>query len=984
MTQKSAHDFEAAQKVNEADAFDDTGLFPIVGVGASAGGLSAFTKLLNALPADTGMAFVLVQHLDPKHVSLLPDLMSRATNMPVAEVKDAMLVEPNHVYIMPPNHSLALLHGALHLMPRPDKLGKHLPIDDFLRTLADDRQSKAIGVILSGTASDGTLGVQAIKAASGITFAQSEDSAEYSGMPHNAIAAGYVDFILTPEEIARELTRIAHHPYLLQELPGVKDEVLAEGGENLNKIFVLLRSRTGNDFTYYKHSTIRRRIKRRMLLHQIERMQDYVKFLQLHAKELDALFQDITINVTSFFRDPETFDALKNEVFPRLMEGRPGDQALRIWVPGCSTGEEVYSVAIALREFLGDRANTTPIQIFASDIDDQAISRARQGIYPESIREEVDAGRLQRFFIQTAGGYQICRAIRDSCVFTVQSVIKDPPFSRIDLISCRNLMIYLGTVLQKKVLHTFHYALRPNGFLMLGTSETIGSHAELFSLLDKKCRIYAKKHTAFQTSQDFMTRPHTETVLVPEHTVTRLLPPALSIQQEAEHLILEKYGPPGVVINQDMQILNFRGQTGPYIEPASGSASLNLLKMARQELLMDLRTTVQQAIKEHSQVRKEGVRIRQHEGYRIVNLQIIPIAGRYAAESNYLVLFEAGGEVTARQKVEPTADKDSTDAKDVRIRELENELLTSREYMQSIIEAQEATNEELQSANEEIQSTNEEFQSTNEELETAKEELQSTNEELATINEEHENRNQELRLALNDLSNLLASIDLSVVILREDLRVRRFTPAAKALLNLIDTDIGRPIGNIRPNVNIPDLERRVQQVMESMQPQSVEVQDRDGHWYSMRLRPYRTLDNRIEGVVLVFIDIDSVKDAGRLRAALQHETRLAAVVRDANDAVTVQDFSGHILAWNKRATEMYGYSEEEALRLNAAELVPEQARDDMHNIFSHLQQGETVPPCESSRRTRNGRLIKVWLTTSVLLDAAGKPASIALTERELS
>lgn len=984
MTKKSAHSPRIARQADEAiQSGAEPKIFPVVGIGASAGGLSAFTKLLNALPMDTGMAFVLVQHLDPTHVSLLPDLMSRATTMPVVEVREGMLVEPDHVYIMPPNHSLAILHGVLHLMPRPDERGKHLPIDDFMRTLADDRQNNAVGVILSGTASDGTLGMQAIKAAGGITFAQSEDSAEYSGMPHSVIAAGHVDFVVTPEEIARELARIAHHPYLLHELPGIRQEVMAEGGENLNKIFVLLRSRTGNDFTYYKHSTIRRRIKRRMVLHQVDRMEDYIKFLQLHPKELDALFQDILINVTSFFRDPETFDALKNEVFPRLMEGRSSDQALRIWVPGCSTGEEVYSVAIALYEFLGDRASTTQIQIFASDIDDQAINKARLGIYPENIREDVEQGRLQRFFVKTASGYQTCKAIRDICVFAVQNVTKDPPFSRLDLICCRNLMIYLGAVLQKKVLHTFQYALRPNCFLMLGTSETVGSYADLFSLLDKKCKIYTKKSAAIQPGHDFTTMARTEPVFSPEHATTRQLPSAMSVQQEAEHLILEKYGPPGVIINQDMQILHFRGQTGPYIEPSAGSASLNLLKMARQDLLMELRTVVHQAIKEHAHVRKEGVRIRHNGGYRIVNLQVMPIPTAEAAEPNFLVLFEAGRETPVIQKTELPTGMESTDAKDMRIQELENELLASREYMQSIIEAQEATNEELQSANEEIQSTNEEFQSTNEELETAKEELQSTNEELATINEEHENRNQELNTALNDLANLLASVDLAVVILREDMRIRRFTPAAKPLLNLIDADIGRPIGNIRPNVNIPDLERRVQQVLETMGVQSLEVQDHDGHWYALRLRPYRTLDNRIEGVVLVFIDIDSIKDAQRLREALQQERRLAAVVRDANDAVTVQDFADRILAWNKHAAEMYGYSEEEALRLNATELISDKAREDMRILFKQLQHGEKVPPCESWRRTRDGHLFKVWLTTSVLLDEAGKPASIAMTEREM-
>ena len=972
-------------------------IFPIVGIGASAGGLNAYTKLLKALPIDTGMAFVLVQHLDPKHASLLPELLRRTTLMPVIEIADGMRVEPNNVYVLPPNHSLAILHGVLHLMPRPDALGKHLPIDDFLRTLADDTQNNAIGVILSGTASDGTFGLRAIKAEGGITFAQSEASCEYDGMPHSAIAAGHVDFILTPEEIARELARIARHPYLLQELILPREGENVPAGDSLNKIFVLLRSHTGNDFTYYKHATIRRRIKRRMVLNQIERIEEYVKFLQLQPKELDALFQDLLINVTSFFRDPETFEALKTEVFPQLMQGRRNQQPLRIWIPGCSSGEEAYSLAIALFEFLGENISGTRMQIFASDIDSKAVDKARAGHYPESIRDDVSAARLNRYFIKTPEGYQISKAIRDICVFAVQNVIKDPPFSRLDLVSCRNLMIYLGAVLQKKVLHTFHYALRPGGFLMLGTSETIGSYADLYSLVDKKNKIYLKKSVAKRLAYDFSATPSLAAIegVAPADAGQRI--PVLNLQQEAENMILANYGPPGVIINQAMQILNFRGQTGPYIEPAAGSASLNLLKMARQDLLMDLRSVVHEAIKEHRPVRKEGVRIQQQDGsYRLVNLLVMPIAGANAAEPYYLVLFEAANalaladKITAKKiakpgKVSPerAAEAGMTDPRDLRIHELESELLSNREYMQSIIEGQEASNEELQSANEEIQSANEELQSTNEELETAKEELQSTNEELATINEEHEIRNQELITANNDLSNLLASIELPIVILRDDMSIRRFTHAAKQLLNLIDADVGRPISNIRANVTIPDLENRVQQVTATMAAQSLEVRDRNGHWFVLRLRPYKTMENRIEGVVMTFIDIGNVKDAERLRNALQQERRLAAVVRDSSDAVTVQDLSGRILAWNRRATDIYGYSEEEALQLNSRALIAERSLAQMKNLAQQLQQDKKILPAESWRRCKDGREIKVWLTASLLLDAAGQAASIVFTEREI-
>lgn len=613
--------------------------------------MSAYSKLLKTLPVDTGMGFVLVQHLDPKHASMLPELLGRTTTMPVLEIKDGIRVEPNRVYVMPPNYSLAILHGILHLMPRPDAQGKHLPIDDFLKTLADDMQSNAIGVILSGTASDGTFGLRAIKAEGGITFAQSEASCEYDGMPHSAIAAGHVDFVLTPEEIAHELSRIAKHPYVLHEFHVPRDGEAVQPGDSLNKIFVLLRTRTGNDFTYYKHSTLRRRIKRRMVLNQIVKMEDYVKLLQKQPKEVDVLFQDILINVTSFFRDPETIEALKSEVFPQLVQGRSHDQPIRIWIPGCSTGEEAYSIAITLFEFLGENINSIRIQIFASDIDASAVDKARAGHYPESIRDDVTATRLQRYFVKTADGYQICKSIRDVCVFAVQSVIKDPPFSRLDLVSCRNLMIYLGAVLQKKVLHTFHYSLCPGGFLMLGTSETIGSYADLFSLVDKKNKIYLKKSIAKRLAYDFSNMPYAAPSAGDEPSEEARLTPVRNLQQEAENMILANYGPPGVIINQELQILNFRGQTGPYMEPAAGNASLNLLKMARHDLVMELRSMVHEAIKERHPVRKEGVRMQQQDGaYQLVNLQVMPITGANALEPFYLVLFEAASGLILPEK----------------------------------------------------------------------------------------------------------------------------------------------------------------------------------------------------------------------------------------------------------------------------------------------------------------------------------------------
>lgn len=975
---------DAKQKIKHTNPDITAKLFPVVGIGASAGGLSAFTQLLKTLPIDTGMAFILVQHLDPKHVSLLPDLLQRSTSMPVIEVRNPMQVESNHIYIMPPNHSLALMHRVLHLMPRPEKRHQYLPINDFFNTLAEDCQSNAIGVILSGTASDGTLGLKAIKAAGGITFAQSEDSAEYNGMPHSAIKAGYVDFVMTPEDIARKLAHIAHHPYLRQTRTDIESTVLDKNNE-INKIFVLLRAHTGVDFTYYKLNTIQRRINRRMLLQQIEKIDDYIKFLQSQQNELDILFQDILINVTSFFRDADALESLKVEVFPLIAEQASDRHAIRVWVPACATGEEAYSIAILLFEFLGDRCNTANIQIFATDIDSQAIEKARRGIYPFCIDENVNHQRLKRFFVKTAKGYQVSNMVRDVCVFAVQNVIKDPPFSRLDLICCRNLLIYFSATLQKKALQTFHYALRPNRYLMLGTSETIGSETERFALMNRKSKIYCRK------PQDNPTCIHiTDTSeaspLHPEfHSAKSLLPPAIELRRLAESMILDKYGPPGVIIDQNMQILHFQGQVGSYIDPSSGSASLNLLRMARQELLIELRIAVNEAMKKHCSVRKEGITLTANGNLSNVNLQIIPLPlpeHSNIATKSYLILFERGTEkLTRKKRIKPAVD--SKNPKDLRIVELENELLTEREYMQSIIEEQGITNEELQSANEVIQSTNEELQSTNEELETAKEELQSTNEELATIIEEHENRNQELSLVNNDLNNLLTCIDLPVIIVRKDLCIRRFTSPAKPLLNLIDTDIGRPLDNLQPNIHIPEFKKEVQQVIKTIKPRSIELQDRDGHWYLLHFLPYKTLDDRIDGAIMVFINIDHMKKTQELQYKLAQEQRLAAVVRDSNDAVTVQDFAGHILAWNKKAAEIYGYSEEEALQLDTAALIPDKSRENMRMLIEQLRHGKKILPCESWRRTKDNKIIKVWLTMSLLLDNQGSPTAMAITEKEL-
>ena len=861
--------------------------FPIVGIGASAGGLEAFTQLLSHLPRDPGLALVLVQHLDPTHDSALTELLARATKMRVFEVRDGMRIQPDHVYVIPPNSGMAVLQGRLSLVPRTKERGLHLPIDFFFRSLADEQRNRAVGVIMSGTASDGTEGLRAIKAEGGLTFAQDEKSAKYDDMPHSAIAAGVVDFVLPPEGIARELVRIARHPYLTLPPAVPAEETPPESAADLARVFVLLRAATGVDFSNYKPATIRRRIARRMLLHKIEAAADYARLLNQTPAEVDALYQDLLINVTSFFREPEAFEALKKKICPRWLKDRPPQVPLRIWVPGCSTGEEAYSLAICLLECLGKTPGSAPIQIFGTDISEPAIQKARQGIYPESITADVSPTRLRQFFVRHDAGYQVTKAIRDLCVFARQDVTKDPPFSRLDLISCRNLLIYLGGELQRRILPTFHYSLKSDGVLLLGGSETIGAAADLFVLLDRKHKLYGRKSAPHRMGfeQAFHSPP------VERAAPGRPLPTAAAagfdFQREADRVLLARYTPASVLVNDDLDILQFRGHTGAYLEPAAGAASFNLLKMAREGLLLELRSALAEARKRGLPVRRPGVRIQSPAGVLPVNLEVIPLPSPDRGRAGcFLILFAepvpaaAPGPAPAGGKTAPAAPARPA-AGERELARLQQELAATREYLQSVIEQHERTNQELQSANEEILSSNEELQSTNEELQTAKEELQSTNEELNTVNDELQTRNAELGQLNNDLVNLLNSAQISVVMLSGDLRIRRFTPAAEKVLNLIPGDVGRPLSDLRSNLVLPDLERQIAEVMETLTPREFEARDHDGHWFSIRVRPYKTLDQKIDGAILAVVDVDPLKRSlAEAREARAYAEGIAATVRE--------------------------------------------------------------------------------------------------------
>ncbi len=854
--------------------------FFVVGIGASAGGFEALQQVLERLPEDTGMAFLVVQHLDPKHESKLSELLARSSRLPLEEATRGARIQPNHIYVMPPNVNLAVTHGHIRLEPRKPNLPS-MPIDYCFRSLAKDFENCSIGIVLSGTGSDGTLGLQAIKGAGGITFAQDEKSAKYFGMPGSAITSGSVDIVLSPEAIAQELGRIARHPYVRRtELAesarnrshakpeGDRTErVFSAGEEELQTVFSMLRVRAGVDFSLYKHSTLRRRIMRRMLLHRVDALPAYLQFLRTHPAEIEALFNDLLINVTGFFRDPAVFQALKRRIYPKLMRNRPDDRPLRIWVCGCSTGEEAYSLAITLVEFLETVHRPPGVQIFATDISEAVLEKARAGTYPETISQDVSPDRLRRFFLSVNGRYQVNKTVRDMVVFARQNMTVDPPFSNLDLISCRNTLIYLGPVLQKKVVPVFHYALNAEGYLLLGASETIGSASHLFGVLDKRHKIYTKK---LAVSSPMVFSPPARFLREPAAQPSRPASPARpgqkppELQQFVDRLILARWSPAAVVVNAQMDVLLFRGPTSRYLEHVAGNASLNLLRMTREGLALGLRTAISKAVKQDVPVKEESLILRHSDEVRI-SIEVLPFRLSATSERLFLVLFEdstpqveAGGQATQAVKTR------TLQSERRELSKLREELEQNKESLQAVIEEQEATNEELKSANEEVQSSNEELQSTNEELETAKEELQSTNEELTTLNEELQTRNLELSQVNNDLTNLLGSVPVAIVMVASDLVIRRFTPMAERLFNLIPNDVGRRLSDLNRSTVVPDLDESIHKVVEELVSIEREVQDRHGHWYALRIRPYRTRENKIDGAVMVLVDIDEHKRAVEL------------------------------------------------------------------------------------------------------------------------
>jgi len=899
--------------------------FPIVGIAASAGGLEAFTELLGHLPVDTGMAFVLIQHLAPDHKSLLCEILARTTQMPVNEVQDGMAVEPNQVYVIPPNTKMVLCKGVLQLSPRQKIYGKYMPGDAFFTSLAVDRQHKAIAVVLSGGDGDGSLGLKAIKAAGGMTFAQCQGTAKFDSMPNTAVATGNVDFVLPPEKIAEELANYSRSPLLTSPLLRTKVEESPEQPSALATILALLKSTTGVDFTQYKAATLKRRIQRRMVLYKLESLDDYAEHLRHNSAEVKALYEEILIHVTSFFRDSEAFQKLKKLVFPTITQNKLANAPIRIWVAGCSTGEEVYSIAICLLEFLGDRV-IPPIQIFATDIGEATISKARSGVYLENQMVDVSPERRTRFFILEAGGsYKICKAVRELCVFARQDLGSDPPFSNLDLVSCRNVLIYLGESLQKKVMPIFHYSLNPTGFLLLGTSESTGKFSYLFKSVDKKSKIYAKKLTATRPTFSFTpsSYPVAKTVRKQEMNEENLIN-SLDLQRETEQLILNRYGPASVVVNEDMKILQVRGDIDPYLRVAAGTPDLNLLTMARPGLLVELRTAIYQAQTQNVTVRKERVVVEWGGRSTIVNIEVMPFQPHTFTARYFLLLLQEVlpqaidlGTVTS-ESCEPGDLASENECLKQALATANQEKTAAQVHQQSLIQEQENLNQDLKIANEEILSSNEELQSTNEELETAKEEIQATNEELTTTNEELRSRNIEQSLVNNDLTNLLASINIPILMLTNNLQIRRFTPTAQQLFSLIPTDVGRPFRDIRSTLDVPDLEQMILEVIDTLHTKEQEVQTLSGYWYNLRIRPYRTTENQIDGVVMVLIDIDALKRSARTLEKARNYAE--TIVESVQTPLVTLDADFRVNKANRSFYETFQVSSSETANISLFEL----------------------------------------------------------------
>ena len=846
----------------------------VIGMGGSAGSLEAFEQFFRNMPDDSGAAFVLISHLDPTQKGMMPELLQRYTKMKVFEAVDGMKVVPNCVYVIPSNKDMAILHGTLQLLEPTATRGLRLPIDFFFKNLGLDQKEKAVGIIISGMGSDGTAGLKIIKEHLGMVMVEDPESAKYDSMPHSAIDTGLADYIAPVEVLPTKL--LAYIKQLSQPLSehiGTEEQVVSA----VQKILVLLRGQTGNDFSLYKKNTVMRRIERRMNVHHMGKTEQYVRFLQDNPQEVELLFKELLIGVTSFFRDPEAFELLKKTIVLDILKNNENERAVRVWVPGCSTGEEAYSIAIIFSECLSKLRlkGDFKVQIFATDIDKAAIDKARQGLYPANIAADLSPERLEHFFSKEDNKYQINKDIREMVVFAPHNVTMDPPFTRLDLISCRNLLIYLTAELQKKLMALFHYSLMPAGILFLGTSETIGRFTDQFSTVDTKWKIYQRRHSE-QTAADTVDFAHFYREAIPAGRVSaKQAAELVSIPEVANRMLLEDFTPPAVFINEQGDVVYIHGRTGKYLEPPAGKANINIFAMAREGLKIELPSAIREAKTQKKTITLKGIKVKTNGDFQTINLTVKPVVQLGIQQPLYMLVFENVTMPPKEEKSISSQARSSSRLKDINI-ELENELKHTKELLQKTSEEMQLSQEELKSTNEEIQSTNEELQSTNEELSSSKEEMQSLNEEMMTVNAELQVKVDELTLSNSDMKNLLNRTEIATVFLDDELNIRRFTPEATGIFNLIQSDIGRPISHIVSKLQYDDIVTDVRKVLDSLMYKEAQVQAKDGHWYIMRIMPYRTHDNAIDGVVINFIEITTVK---KLEISLQEKESSAQKAR---------------------------------------------------------------------------------------------------------
>ena len=940
-----------------------------VGIGASAGGLEAIKELLENIPEQSGMAFVIVQHLAESQASLLTEILSRYTKIPVQKVESGLRIEPNHVYVIPPGVTMVVSDGVLDLKPRGTA---RKPIDEFFESLAVEKKSKAIGIILSGTGTDGTEGLRVIKAEGGITFAQEPKTAQYPDMPQSAIYSESVHFVLPPKQIATELVRVSKHPELIRQK--ITEEPAIEGADALQKIFSMLHSSFKVDFTHYKKTTVLRRITRRIVLTKVDTIEEYGKYLRSHPEELKALFDDLLIGVTEFFREPNTFALLQETVFPLILKKRTEVQPLRVWVPGCSTGEEVYSFAIVLEEFLDRQNFAVPIQVFGTDVSEKNIEKARKAIYPKSIETQVTQERLGKFFVTSNGNYQVAKRIRDLCIFALQDITRDPPFSGLDIIMCRNVLIYFDTTLQDKIIPILHYGLKPNGYLLLGESETIGRFAEFFEPIAKKAPIFRKKE-AYGKIEVPIGKFELSMKEKRELRAPKEAEPITLITSTADSLLMSDFVPATFIVNNSMDVVVTRGQVQSYITMEPGTPSFSVAKMIRRELRPAVQSAIYRARREQKEV-QDIVPFKRNGSETTVKIEVKPLTVPKVEGLFFFVTFAEDKPGILPQET-TVAISESESAKDQQIRELSEALESTKQTLQSTIEQQESTNEELRSALEEVQSTNEEMQSTNEELETAKEELQSTNEELNTLNSELRERNQNLTQLSDDLVNLLDNVDAAIIIVDDDLRIRRFTSQAQEFFRLIPSDVGRKITDIRLNIPAESLENDLSTVIKNLQATKREIKA-DSDWYQIRLRPYVTEEKKIQGAVITIINVTDLKKA-------QEELVFrAGLLANVQDAVVAEDQNFNLIYWNKTAEELFGWK--------AGEVIGRSSKEVFQSDLSDLSQKQALDNIlktgyfkgEGNYRCKDGSRIIVDVRSTVLRSEKRNLTGIVSSFRDIS